>query len=614
MVAALAHRGPDDRGTWISPEHGVALGHTRLSIIDLSGAGHQPMGDADGRLWIVFNGEIYNFLELRRELEARGRRFRTRTDTEVVLAAFAEWGPECVEHLVGMFAFAVVDTRPPDGAPELVLARDRLGIKPLLYAWDGPHLWFASELKALVASGRVPKILDPDALVDFFAVGSIFQPRTIYRDVSALPPGTRLEIRRGAARIVQYWDLHEATREMRRELRGVDAGEAAAKGRALVQEATRYHLVADVPVGAFLSGGLDSTTVVGFMTRATSVPVKTFSVGFERRFHRIDERHFARTVARHLGTDHEEIVISVEDARDLLPQIIRSIDQPSLDGTNTWLVSRAARTKVKVSLSGLGGDELLAGYPHFDVLRELHAVPAGSAWLGALAERLLRIRWSPHLLRAMFRAAPPAGRLSLLRRLLSNRAIRKNTLLPGREEAPRHLMGVHGAWLRDDADPIQRTSYDEVRGYLLSTLLRDCDAVSMAHGLEVRPVLLHHPLVEYLYALPDRLKPTSGSPKPLLSEIASEFLPAEIRNRSKAGFELPLGEWLVGPASEQVDALLAGRVAARLIAPRYRAELRRRLRAGSAPRALWAWAVLLGFIEDNDASLDALLDPAGQTA
>lgn len=598
MVRALRHRGPDDSGTYQDAEARVAIGQTRLSIIDLSSAGHQPMSYGDGRFRIVFNGEVYNYRELKTELEQAGYRFRSTSDTEVVLAAYAEWGTNAIRRFRGIFAFALYDRAPRPSAPSVVLARDRLGIKPLLYAEKEGTLVFASELRALIASGLVAKLVDPEAVLDYLAVGAVFQPRTILADVKALPPGTWMEIRGAQQRIVRYWDLHDATVGLRQELKNISFDDAVSQVRHLLLDAARCNMVSDVPVGAFLSGGIDSTSVVGLMSEASGQRIRTFSVGFEDASRCMDERHHARLAAKYLGTDHQEVVVTAADAANVFPEVVDSIDQPSLDGTNTWLVSRLARASVKVAVSGLGGDELFAGYPHFrwiaDAARDR---PHGWAAGLTIARALHSIRPNRFSQYFLFRYAPPAGRLALLRRLLNDTALRCDVLPAWSRDASQRLTRRQEVFLRKDVDAVQQTSYGEWRCYLVSTLLRDGDVMSMAHGLEVRPMLLDHPLVEFVYALPAELKLRGTINKGLLVHAAEKYLPEALRNRPKMGFEMPFGRWMAGPLRDRMRSLLDYPVAATLFRREYLDRLQEQVAKGNPPRELWAWAILLAWCE-----------------
>ncbi|MFH1131694.1 MAG: asparagine synthase (glutamine-hydrolyzing) [Pseudomonadota bacterium] len=610
MVDAQAQRGPDDRGVWCDPDLPVTLGQTRLAILDLSPAGHQPMSYWNERLWITYNGEIYNFVELRNLLQEKGYEFRSKSDTEVILASYLEWGPTCVHHLRGMFAFALVDRRPETNGPSLFLARDRLGIKPLLYFEHNNELWFASELRGLRASGRLEPRVDPEALLDYLAVGSVFQPRTFLQGVHALPPGHWMTIRNTQRQQICYWDVHEQTTTLRQELGRLSQNDAVARTREAIEEATRYHLVADVSVGAFLSGGIDSTAVVGMMSRIGGKTVKTFSVGFEQAHQRMDERKYAQLAAQHLDTDHHEVVITDHDSVNLFPQVVQSLDQPSVDGTNTWIVSNAAQKVVKVALSGLGGDELFAGYDHFQwlvtAMQKQHRHKPKELFL---LEGLQRLRPTTAVFRRLLEIAAPSERFSMLRRLVRNENIPYTMHQRWIDSFRARLADRHARWLQPDADPIQQISYAEIHGYLLSTLLRDCDVMSMAHGLEVRPVLLDHRLVELAYSLPSKHKLRNGKGKLVLIDAVREFIPPLLQRRPKMGFEMPVTSWMATALSEHFESLLQTETARQLFLPRYLAYLQRSLRKKKPPRTLWAWGILLAWLEQNRIPIDQAWGP-----
>ena len=609
MIEALRARGPDASGVWSDPTGRVTLGHTRLAILDTSAAGEQPMQDASGRLRVTYNGEIYNFEQLRGTLQGHGYAFKSRSDTEVLLAAYHFWGPGCVERLVGMFALALFDAAPPPGQPSLFLARDRLGIKPLLYSQQPGALWFGSELRALRAGGGVAHDLDSNALLDYFAVGSVYQPRTLLAEVQALPAGCCMLFDSPTqSRLQRYWDLHSNTRALRHNLRNISISEACVRVRESLQEATRMHLVADaeVPIGAFLSGGVDSTAVVALMTRAQGRPVQTFAVGFEPAYAHMDERGYARRAAEALGAVHHEVEIYGEDARALFEAVVQATDQPSLDGTNAWIVARAARSYVTVALSGLGGDELFAGYDHFRWLAELADRPGkrpGRGW--RVNEALMRLRPNAYTWRSLLRHAAPADRLAMLRRLVGNHAMAEVVRPAWIGRFRSRLHNRFAAWQAADMDAVQQVSYAEVQGYLQSTLLRDNDVMSMAHSLEVRPLLLHHPLVELAYALPPQHKLRGREHKLVFTEALQDLLPTEVRARRKRGFEMPFVGWMSGPLRERMRHLIHLPSADALFTRRYVERTDNALRAGKPPRALWAWAVLLAWLEQEGLTVPA---------
>ncbi len=602
MLDEQVHRGPDDSGVMSHQSGNFSFGHCRLSIIDTSSAGRQPMSYEDGRLWITFNGEIYNYEELRSELKSYGYNFKTDTDTEVILAAYCHWGVECIKRLRGMFAFALCDTNPPKNSPSFIMARDRLGIKPLIYCQNQKQIWFASELRGLRASNQVSSSINPDALLDYFCVGAISQPRTILKNAMTLMPGHWLEIRDGVRRVVRYWDLHGETSFSRRNLNNISKDDAVQVLRMQLKESARFSLISDVEIGAFLSGGIDSTAVVGLMGSVSSSRIKTFAVGFEGGDEAFDELCYARLASNYLGTDHEEIVVSKGDVEAIFLGVIKDIDQPSIDGTNTWIVSRSAGKVVKVAMTGMGGDELFAGYEHFKWLSYPQIFSRLEPTLLAI-ESLHKLR--PNFLteKLLFGISSRAQRFSMLRRVLQNfemtDAIRPEWLLQFRER----IIGHHKNYLVEGCDSVQASSYSEINGYLLNTLLRDGDVMSMAHGLEVRPLLLDHPFVELAYSLPSRYKLNNLAPKDIFAEAVKEYLPLKIRSRAKKGFELPFIKWMSGPLRLQFEYALNTKNAKEIFLPGYLEKLRGQLINGRPPRALWAWGILLHWMEAQELNL-----------
>ncbi|MBU3578642.1 asparagine synthase (glutamine-hydrolyzing) [Polynucleobacter sp. 73C-SIWE] len=602
MLDAQVHRGPDDCGV-ISHQNGsFTFGHRRLSIIDTSSAGHQPMSYAEGRLWITFNGEIYNYKELRSELNGYGYNFLTDADTEVILAAYCEWGVECIKRLRGMFAFALCDTNPPKNSPSFIMARDRLGIKPLIYCQNNKEIWFASELRGLRASNQVSSEINSDALLDYLYVGAINQPRTILNNAVTLMPGHWLEIRNGVQRVFKYWDLHNETSFSRHNLINISKDDAIQVLRAQLKESARFSLIADVEIGAFLSGGIDSTAVVGLMGSASGKKIKTFAVGFEGGDEAFDELGYARLASSYLDTDHEEIIVSTGDVENIFLGAIKDIDQPSIDGTNTWIVSRSAGKVVKVAMTGMGGDELFAGYEHFKWLSYPQIFSRLEPTLLAI-ESLHKLR--PNFLteKLLFGISSRAQRFSMLRRVLQNfemtDAVRPEWLLQFRER----IVSNYKNFLVEECDDVQGSSYAEINGYLLNTLLRDGDVMSMAHGLEVRPLLLDHPLVELAYSLPSKYKLNNLTPKDIFAEAVKEYLPKQIRSRVKKGFELPFMKWMSGPLRLQFEYALNTKNAKEIFLPAYLEKLRGQLLNGRPPRALWAWGILLHWMEAQELNL-----------
>jgi asparagine synthase (glutamine-hydrolysing) len=569
MMAAMLHRGPDEEGILIAPP--VAAGMRRLSIVDLAG-GSQPVWNDAGTLAIVYNGEVYNFLELRAELESAGQRFRTRSDTEVVLRAYEAWGERSVERLNGMFAFAIVEM--PEGragrAARVFLARDRMGIKPLYYALVAGKLVFASEVRALLASGLVPGRISAGAIPGYLLFGSVCEPQTLIEEVSSLPPAHRMfiaaEDRISAAPLPKrYWDAPAQTRE------SASAPEPAQRTRALLEKAVEGHLIADVPVGVFLSSGLDSTAIAALASRARA-SIHTFTVAFAGADQDFSEAEIARRTAARLKTDHRELTLSGDEVLGRLDEAIDGFDQPSMDGINTYFVSWAARQSgLKVALSGLGSDELFGGYGTF-------------ASTPKIARAMRFARMLPGPLRALvakalsssngFGSTPDSSRKATAA-VLDPAALPHPYFFTRLLFTPEHAAdGLHSAysawrnlpsyrWFADSAararsmDDFTAVSWLELRSYMLNTLLRDTDAMSMRHSLEVRVPFLDAPLVDYVLSLPEKAKHPTARPKSLLIEALVDVFPEEILAQRKRTFTFPWENWLRGTLGERVAAGIA---------------------------------------------------------
>jgi asparagine synthase (glutamine-hydrolysing) len=561
MVDTLRHRGPNDQG--IQEFSGAILGVTRLAIIDTSPAGHQPMSNLDGSIWIIYNGEVYNFAEEREQLERQSYVFKSRTDTEVILAMYQTYGDDFVKRLRGMFAIAIYDQRPGRGQERLLLIRDQLGIKPLLYNISEFGIVFASELKTILASGLVNKVIDQTALSQLLAYGSIPQPLTMIEGVRMLSPGHRLIWEDGRGRIEQYWQL-DISRSS--QLRQLPYSELTRLVRDKLEQVVKEQLVSDVPLGAFLSGGVDSTALVALMQKTTAGKLKTFSVGFGAEGEGMDETNAAGQIAQYLGTDHTCVNVTGEEVATLLPHIIRALDQPSVDGVNAYFVSRAASSRVTVAISGLGGDELFAGYPWFinvnNYSRAVRWWPS-RVWYRLIAtvtnwpifDRLPIGRWSRVIskLRGLsniqqkfareYQVFGPEGARQIL-----NPQLRSNTTHPSSVVGEAKTGSV-----------LQWVSALALRGYTQNQLLRDTDTVSMSHSLEVRVPYLDPELVNLAISLPDIAKlnvERSWSPKSsyvatgakrILIDAMRDLLPPNIDQQSKSGFGLPFANWLTGP-------------------------------------------------------------------
>jgi asparagine synthase (glutamine-hydrolysing) len=633
MLPTMQHRGPDDEGISDLQSEGqraeseeqrnfaerrnskseirnpkfsgaLSIGMRRLSIIDIEG-GHQPVFNEDGQVGGVLNGEIYNFQELRRQLEDRGHHFRTRSDSEMMVHAYEEWGEECVEHFEGMFALAIWDRRESgrqsalgtrqNADTRLFLARDRLGIKPLYYFAEGQvqspkpkvqsqsgsegnstldiahwtRFLFASEVRTLLASGIVPRHLSKAAVESYLLFGSVGEPMTLVEGVFSLPPGHRISINLADAGTAVspecYWHIADLPRSNGHG-RSFSATDSALQVRGLLAESVRKHLIADVPVGVFLSGGIDSTAIAALASQETG-GVHTFTVAFEEE--KFNEAAVARRTAHLLRSKHDELLLRGSDMLSRLDEALAAMDQPSMDAINTYFVSWAAREKgLKVALSGLGGDEVFGGYRStFDwtarygqIANVSKRMPAGlrSSIASALAgsggkssrgdaARKLAAIWGepdsfPHAYYFARTVFPPPQMRSLMNQHTAN------GYAPWR------------TWLNDNArkvselDTFAAVTCLEAGCYLVNTLLRDTDFMSMAHSLEVRVPFLDHPLVEYVTHLPEELKRRSGTTKALLVAALGDLLPDEVRGQRKRGFTIPLQQWLSGPLKQRVEA------------------------------------------------------------
>lgn len=559
MANALVHRGPDEEGFYV--DNFVALGHRRLSIIDLS-SGQQPMLAADGQVQIVFNGEIYNFLEIRKELESKGHRFKTHCDTEVILIGYLEWGEHCVEKLNGMFAFAIWDAR----VKRLLLARDRVGKKPLYYYRRDSVVAFASELKALRAGGLCPQEVDPESLDCYFSLGYIPAPRTIYKGVRKLRAAHCTTIAASSESERQYWKLSFAD-PIARSLE-----DATDEFESLLDDAVKCRLMSEVPLGAFLSGGIDSSLVVSSMARLMGRPVITNSIGFEDR--QFNELPVAGAIAAHLKTDHHEFVVQPK-AADILGRIAWHFDEPLADSSAvpTWYVCEMARRSVTVALSGDGGDESFGGYtfrylPHKmeSGLRAAIPVPLRRAIFGALGS-----------------AWPASSKLP--------KPLRLKTILENLSVGDAEAFYSDLAWLRNDTrstlysadfmaqlkgftpmetvqpyyagsdavDALGRAQYTDINFYMTDDVLMKVDRMSMAHSLEVRSPLMDHRIIEFAARLPTSLKVDARHGKLVLRSAAARRVPAEILNQPKRGFSIPAARWLRNELRPLAESIILDR-------------------------------------------------------
>ena len=562
MIATLRHRGPDDEGVWTDGRAGIA--HARLSIIDLSPAAHQPMASADGAVWITYNGEVYNFAEIRQELDALGYPFRSRSDTEVIVNGWHAWGPKIFTRLRGMFALAIWDRR----SQSLILARDRLGKKPLYYAATTTAFLFGSEIKALLTWPGVPRTADPSAIDRYLTLGYVPAPDTAFAGIRKLPAAhylvveARADKNLGAPELVRYWRLpepratrrHRRTSDLKRELVGH------------LEEAVRLRLISDVPLGAFLSGGVDSSAVVATMARVGGGTVKTFSIGFSAKEY--DETRYARMVAERYATDHRELVVE-PDAVAVLPRLVWHYGEPFADpsAVPTYYVSKLARQEVTVALNGDGGDECFLGYRRYKAMRYVSWLDGMPSWSRAELARLLGL--APLTAQQRFKIPRIRGVLQAPKQRPGRRYA--FTLAPFTDEdkedcyswAMRDQLGRSALDLLEpyfaEADSlVAGANWADIHTYLPDDLMAKVDVASMAHGLEARSPLLDHVLMEWAVGLPEEVKMARGVTKALFKSAMEPYLPAELLYRPKMGFSCPVDHWFRNEIKELAyDTLLS---------------------------------------------------------
>lgn len=556
MNKAMAHRGRNDEGIWKDDTtNSVTLGHRRLSIIDLSNAGAQPMHSHDGRYVLVFNGEIYNYKSLKKQLDYP---FKSDSDSEVILAAFAEWGIDCIKKFEGMFAFAIWD----NVEKKIFLVRDRLGIKPLYYYRDENKYIFSSEMRSLLASGFIPKNLDHHGLEDFLRYQTVHAPRTMIENVCMLLPAHYVEISETEWIEKCYWQAHHTEQKIGKTYKKIKTDIYDR-----LNEAVEKRLVADVPFGAFLSGGIDSSIVVGLMSRMSNQKVKTFCVSFDEE--EFSEAKYARQVANKFGTEHHDIRLKPNDFLDIIPKALSAMDHPSGDGINTYIVSKVTKEKgIDMALSGLGGDELFAGYEFFTMLNKFN----NNKWIGKLP---IFLKSNVGRLRQKYRPSVASDKLfgllsqknwkldytyPLIRQVFLDERIksflRKNQLTENRVRTAFKSLARQKGF--KNLPFLSQISVAELFTYLQNILLRDADQMSMAHTLEIRVPFLDHKLIEYVLQVPDSFK-YPHSPKKLLTDSVGDLLPSEVVNREKMGFTLPWQIWLknelFGFCDERIQSL-----------------------------------------------------------
>lgn len=563
MNSELSHRGPDDEGIYInnsSPGTGqalvsVGLGHKRLSIIDLSEAGRQPMSNEDGSIQMVFNGEIYNFKNLKKELEQNGHHFTSQTDCEVIIHLYEKEGIECIKKLNGMFAFALWDSK----NQTLFLCRDRLGIKPLFYCWDGKSLYFASEIKSILCDPEVSKNMDWNALNLYLTLNYIPAPYTIFKKIKKLDPGCYILVRKEGLEIKQYWDIEKGTESYENKEKNI--GTYKKNLYDLLEDSVRIRLIADVPLGAFLSGGLDSSIIVGLMSRVSNSPINTYSIGYKDA-PLFDETEYAREVAKLNHTHHHEIILSAKDVLDTIPEVLTYLDEPFADSSAIpqYIVSRETKKHVKVALSGDGADELFAGYRMYSgeywysryklfpcVLRTKLIEPLLTSLPDSRDKYLLE-----HIRRMKKFVTGAKDRFEdrlfawneifseeLREKIINKKKIEPDKINPdlGKEMLLKRLNSY-------DSDNINRMLYMDLKISLPNDMLSKVDLMSMRNSLEVRVPFLDHRLVEYVFQIRGNLKLKGKKGKYILLETFKNILPPLLLNKPKWGFEIPISKWL----------------------------------------------------------------------
>lgn len=611
MIAPLVHRGPDDHGVWVDNECGVGLGHRRLSILDLSPQGHQPMPSASGRYVIAYNGEIYNFAQIRDELIAAAKAplWRGHSDTEILLAAFDAWGVEAsLQKIIGMFAIALWDRE----ARKLTLARDRIGEKPLYYGVVRGQFVFGSELKAIQAAARGELQIDRDVLAEFMQFSYIPSPKSIYKGIAKLAPGHVLTVRSitDVAEPHAYWSLDGLKQEqLRNRLAGCGDNELVDIVHDQLRDSIGLQMVSDVPLGAFLSGGVDSSTVVALMQSQSEKRIRTYTIGFHEGM--FDEAPYAKAVAKHLGTDHTELYVTARDAADVIPELPKIYDEPFADSSQipTTLVSRLTRQHVTVSLSGDGGDELFAGYPRYQLTAALWQRVNGQPMAIRCAVASLLQSFSAQSWDRVLGFLPQSQhqringrRVHRLAQLMVSRSVGEMYVRLMSQWQPEEglVLGANQQgypllnWPRTENLTEAMRLWD-VNQYLPDDLLVKVDRASMSASLESRAPLLDHRVVELAFSLPQRMLVRDGVGKWVLRQVLDRYVPRELIERPKAGFSIPLGDWLRGPLRDWAENLLdtsqlsaQGLLDAKKVALMWQQHL-----SGSYDRSSYLWNVLM---------------------
>lgn len=592
FISELKSRGPDAQSFYYDQENGVVLGHTRLSIIDLTQEANQPMKSDDGRFLIVFNGEIYNFLELKKELINIGLKFFTNSDTEVLLKGFILEGINFVKRCRGMFSFCVYDRL----KGLLHLVRDRFGIKPLIYTIRKEGIFFSSELTPFIKAGIFDKTISLIGLNYLIKYGAVKQPYTILDNFFQLLPGHYLvyDIKSKSYTLSKYYDI---TEEFSNSQKPKDYDEAVEYLKEELIRTTKYHMVSDVEVGAFLSGGVDSTSVVALMRMLSNQKIKTFTVGFAHKTYVVDETKLAEDIAKHLDCDHTNVIIDEYYLKSIIDEFIMSIDQPSIDGINTFIVSRETSKKVKVALSGLGGDEIFVGYPHFKYIYESRSF---NTRFSGFIHKLYKIRPNRFIRRYAIATLDEQTAVEEFRTI--NRNVRK---ILNEEFVCLHLNDKESInhSIREKLSTIQKISLHEINNYLRNTLLRDTDAVSMSNSLEVRPILLDHKLVEFVFSLPDHYKIRKGLQKAILIDSVKSLIPETVWKRKKTGFDMPYKDWLNNIFHSEFCDLLNSSNAKVLLKSSFMKDVKLKAKLRGFTSQHWLFFIILSWMDKYNISL-----------
>ena len=595
MVKVLERRGPDGNGIWFNNDSGIGLAHTRLSIIDLSSNATQPMHYLDKRYTIVFNGEIYNYKELKNELIDLGYKFNSNSDTEVLLAGWHNWNFNLPKLLRGMFSFAIWD----DHQKQLILCRDRFGIKPLLWYSKNSNFIFGSTIESILSSNLANVDFNFNSISQILSHGSVVQPHTIYNDIYNLEPGHLMIIKENSPIYKnKYWDIVDESKKHKLIFEEINYNEIVRETRKIFEESCKYHLVSDVPVASFLSGGIDSTSITSMISRLSTQKIKTFSVGFDIPQFK-NEIKEAKEASDFIGTDHTEVIIESHNIDNFFDDFISIIDQPSNDGANTYFVSKAAsKYGMKVALSGLGADEIFGGYPHFISLNKANEL--GKNYFHNLLS-IIHNKFPNKITESYYyKNMNEDERFHSLRRENTQNEIFKY-LSPEIKErySSADRLNLQKSNNIEFQDYIQKISNFEINNYLLNTLLRDSDAIGSGNSIEIRPVILDHKLAEFTFSLPAYFKIKNGVKKSLFKDAISDLIPSNLISKPKKGFNLPIHFWIKNGLKNRLLESLHSTTAKKIFNSKHLIECSKNIDNAKYSNSLWTKLVLISWIEKN---------------